>query len=162
MNDSSESIDFPPWAMAEWNITFAARDLRISADLVLKPYSLNLPGWAFLALLHNNEPLSQTYLGKSFGIGRASAGTIIDDLENKGFIKRTLTDKDRRVRLVELTPKGEKTILELREIQEELSNTFMDGISNDERRQLDSILQKLRRNLKKIPEHHKQILEKGD
>jgi len=115
-----------------------------------------------LALLHNNEPLSQTYLGKSFGIGRASAGTIIDDLENKGFIKRTLTDKDRRVRLVELTPKGEKTILELREIQEELSNTFMDGISNDERRQLDSILQKLRRNLKKIPEHHKQILEKGD
>jgi hypothetical protein len=38
----------------------------------------------------------------------------------------------------------------------------MDGISNDERRQLDSILQKLRRNLKKIPEHHKQILEKGD
>jgi len=162
MNDSSESIDFPPWAMAERNITFAARDLRISADLVLKPYSLNLTGWAFLALLHNNEPLSQTYLGKSFGIGRASAGTIIDDLENKGFIKRTLTDKDRRVRLVELTPKGEKTILELREIQEELSNTFMDGISNDERRQLDSILQKLRRNLKKIPEHHKQILEKGD
>ena len=162
MDNSSEIIDFPPWAMAEWNITFAARDLRVSADLVLKPYSLNLTGWAFMALMYDSTPLSQTYLGKSFGIGRASAGSLIDDLENKGFVKRTSSDEDRRVRLVELTASGKKTVLELREVQEELSKTFMAGISGDERRQLNSTLQKLRRNLKNIPEHLKQILEKGE
>ena len=106
MTDNSPKLTAGPWAPIEWSIMRAAREIRRSFDAVFNDFGLNLSGAALLALIVEHGPLSQTKLGSSLQMGRASAGALVDDLEKRGIVRRKASPTDKRVWLVELTDEG--------------------------------------------------------
>ena len=60
-----------------------------------------------LGALRMGSPLDQISLAARIGIDRTNIGLIIDGLEKRGLVERTVNPNDRRARLVRATPDGE-------------------------------------------------------
>jgi len=104
------------------------------------------------ALVHLDrvEELSQTDLAKRLGMQKAAAGSLIDGLEGKGLVERRRSREDRRLQLVSITDAGRDLVDQVDHMAEDLGKAYRRGISRDERRQLVSILQRLRENLHRM------------
>ena len=62
--------------------------------------------YATMAYLRDEPLIDQTSLAARLAIDRTNAGLQIDQLERRGFVKRSADPNDRRVRQVSLTPRG--------------------------------------------------------
>jgi DNA-binding MarR family transcriptional regulator len=100
--------------------------------------------------LQRAEQLGQTELSERLGMKKAAMGTLIDGLEGKGLVERTRSREDRRVQLVSITDAGEHVVAEVDRMGEELGIEYRAGITREERRQLVSILQRIRDNLRRL------------
>ena len=73
---------------------------------------------------------------------------IVDGLESDGFVKRTYSKQDKRVRTVEITPKGNEFLRSATpDIQEKFANLF-DVLSKKESIEFVRILEKLTDHMK--------------
>jgi DNA-binding MarR family transcriptional regulator len=61
-----------------------------------------------LACIQDAPGIDQARLASLLSIDRASAGTLIDELEQLGLIERRVSEADRRARELFLTPSGDK------------------------------------------------------
>lgn len=104
------------------------------------------------ALVHLDrvDELSQTDLAAQLGIRKAATGTLIEGLEGKGLVERRRGRQDRRLQLVSITDAGRDVVDQVDRLAEDLGTEYRGGISRDERRQLVSILQRLRENLRRM------------
>ena len=162
MEDTSPKLTAPPWAPIEWSIMRAAREIRRSFDEVFKEFDLNLSGVALMALIVEHGPLSQTKLGASLQMGRASAGALVDDLEKRGLVQRQEDPSDKRVWLVALTTEGRTLATEIdqrhRKVRECYPNVSNEKDRSSITRVLDLITDNLQRerekNLNQIKENN--------
>jgi DNA-binding MarR family transcriptional regulator len=60
------------------------------------------------ALSHLDEPLSQRELAESLHFDASHITDIVDKLEARGLVVRTIDPRDRRVRRITRTPEGEE------------------------------------------------------
>jgi DNA-binding MarR family transcriptional regulator len=72
----------------------------------LRPLGIELRHFAVLLILFNRGPTEQRDLVEATGSDKAGIMRVVDDLERKGLAVRKLVPGDRRVRAVEITPKG--------------------------------------------------------
>ncbi len=56
---------------------------------------------------------------------------MIDSLERKGLVKRTVNPDDRRENFLSITDKGESVVSQYHEIEMRLSDELLDGIPED-------------------------------
>tara|TARA_Y100001970_G_scaffold10252_1_gene12118 strand:+ start:21934 stop:22404 length:471 start_codon:yes stop_codon:yes gene_type:complete len=132
MTDKPPKLTAPPWASIEWSIMRAAREIRKSFDAIFNDFGLNLSGAALLALVMEHGPLSQTKLGTSLQMGRASAGALVDDLETRGIVRRQASPSDKRVWLVELTDEGQELANQIEQRHRKLRDEYPKvAIEND-------------------------------
>ena len=59
-----------------------------------------------LSALQHNPGLDQISLAAWVGVDRTNIGLIVDGLEKRGFVERTVNPNDRRARLMRVTPAG--------------------------------------------------------
>ena len=111
---------------------------------------LNQSQVAALIHLDRVEELSQTDLAARLGMRKAAAGTLIDGLEGKGLVERTRGREDRRLQLVSISEAGRRVAGEVDRMAEMLGTGLRKGISREERKQLVSVLQRVRENLRKM------------
>ena len=92
-------------------LTKAFRALAAHAEesLKLSRTGLGESDFAVLEALLHKGPLPVNTIGPKVWLTPGSISVAVDRLEKKAFVKRKNTD-DRRVRLVELTPKGRALI----------------------------------------------------
>ncbi|MEI0738958.1 MarR family transcriptional regulator [Paenibacillus sp. JTLBN-2024] len=83
-------------------------DLEISQYLKkqLAPYRLAPEQYLVLALLREEEGLSQNQIAEQLGKDKSGIARMIASLENKGFIRRSGGSQDRRSVEVYLTDQG--------------------------------------------------------
>ena len=112
--------------------------------------------------LYEHGSLSQTTVGKCLGMGRASAGALIDDLEKRKLVDRKADPKDKRVWLVGLTDEGKELAAQLEQRDLDLRDLFREGVTREERSQLADVLQKFRTNLNKVRKDHSKVDYKGE
>jgi DNA-binding MarR family transcriptional regulator len=94
------------------------------------------------ALLSMGEPTPMSSLAEHMGCDASNVTGIADRLEARGLIRRE-TGSDRRIKLLALTPEGEKVRDRLRQ---RLSRTSPAGnLSVSERRTLKDLLSKMAR-----------------
>ena len=74
----------------------------------LRPLGVELRHFAVLIVLVNRGPTVQRDLAAATGTDKAGIMRVVDDLERKGLAVRKPVAGDRRVRAVEITPKGLK------------------------------------------------------
>ena len=149
MSDTPPKLTAPPWAPIEWSIMRAAREIRRSFDEVFRDFNLNLSGVAMLALIVEHGALSQTKLGASLQMGRASAGTLVDDLERRGLVERQVDPLDKRVWLVALTDKGKELAAEIDQRHREVRECYPYVAKESERSSVTGVLDLITDNLQR-------------
>ncbi len=102
------------------------------------------PGmFSALALARANPGIAQVELANELGIDKASMVTLIDRLEDAGWILRTRSSEDRRRQGITLTAAGERMYKSLKREMLEHERKFAELFSKREREQLVRLLQRL-------------------
>lgn len=68
--------------------------------------SMNNLEFGTVGALQREPHLDQISLAQRIGVDRTNMGLIIDGLERRGFVERTVNPNDRRARLIHVTPVG--------------------------------------------------------
>jgi DNA-binding MarR family transcriptional regulator len=76
-------------------------------------------------------------------VRQSTMTVMIDKLIRKGMVERCRSENDRRVVLVRLTEKGEMAHLQHDKLHKKVSKKWLDLLSEEEQRQLLSILNKI-------------------
>ncbi|MHB8110916.1 MAG: MarR family winged helix-turn-helix transcriptional regulator [Syntrophorhabdaceae bacterium] len=96
-----------------------------------------------------NKSLSQSVLVRRLVVNKADMTGIIDRLEKTGFVKRNRHPSDRRINMVTITREGEKALSSLEAGYFEGVRELMSGIPKNTLRELNTTLEKVRRNIAK-------------
>ena len=96
-----------------------------------------------LEVLLHKGPLPVNVIGPKVNLTPGSISVAVDRLLAKGFVSRTESSEDRRVRVVALTPRGKSVITPIfRKHIETLEKVFA-GLSRQELRQLEQQLKRV-------------------
>jgi DNA-binding MarR family transcriptional regulator len=84
------------------------RSLVAAEEPVLREHSLTM--WGYIALCGLDEaPLrTQAALAQAIGADKTRLIGVLDDLQERGFIRREPDPADRRAHLLSMTPKGRR------------------------------------------------------
>lgn len=99
--------------------------------------------YGILIVLHESQAQSQHDLGTQIGIDKASMVKIIDDLEKIGLVERRVSEKDRRINLVAITPKGLKALKFFSRMRVVVENDYLAPLTRTERKVFKDLMVKL-------------------
>lgn len=69
-------------------------------------YDITPVQYAALEAIHEHPQSDQAFVAESIGYDRATIGGVIERLEKKGWVRRVVSETDRRARELSLTAKG--------------------------------------------------------
>ncbi len=149
-NDVEHELDAPPWRRFESTLMATSKSIRRAYDLLFAEIGLNLSEACLLEYVVEHGPMSQTQVAERIGMGRAPAGTIVDNLSNRSLLRRTPDSTDRRVWLLTATDEGNKLAERIGEVDKGLRTQMRKGLSQVERELLADILIRIRANLANV------------
>jgi len=95
-------------------------------------YDLTSVQYAALDAIANNPHIDQASVSEIIGYDRATIGGVIERLDKKGWVRRVVSEQDRRSRELSLTAKGKKIYLALQTIVHELQKDILQPLSQAE------------------------------
>jgi DNA-binding MarR family transcriptional regulator len=98
--------------------------------------------FAALAALQAHPEVDQATLAGLIAYDRATLGGVVDRLEAKGLIAREVSARDRRARVLRLTPKGAEVLARVRPDVEAVQVEILGGLDPEERETFLRLLQK--------------------
>jgi DNA-binding MarR family transcriptional regulator len=113
------------------------------ANEMLAEIALSARQAGILTMVTELEPMTQKALGDALRIDRTTMVTLLDDLENKGYVARQRHPRDRRAFLVYPTDSGRAAKIAAVRILDEQQRRFLAPLSPAERRQLATLLNRL-------------------
>ena len=102
-----------------------------------------------LIVLHELGPTTQRELTARLGIQPGSASEVITKLEHAGLVRRTLSQSDRRTADIALTEEGLRQAQDALEQRRRRHEEMFSALSEEERGQLLTLLEKLNGDWKK-------------
>lgn len=130
-------------------ITMVGAELHLLFDRVTRRAAdLTLMQFRALAALARVEPdsLEPRDLAQSLQMGSNYVTKLLDQLEEQALVERRAHQRDRRRRLVTLTPAGRERLQQAAPHVVDLERWILDGaLSPDELEQLRAMIRKLRR-----------------
>jgi DNA-binding MarR family transcriptional regulator len=150
LTDAEHELDAPPWRRFESTLMATSKSIRRAYDLLFAEIGLNLSEACLLEYVVEHGPMSQTQVAERIGMGRAPAGTIVDNLSNRSLLRRTPDATDRRVWLLTATDEGNKLAVRIGEVDKDLRTKMRRGLSQVERELLADILLRIQANLSSV------------
>ena len=98
-------------------------------------------------LYKNKEIVNQRDIEKKFDLTNPTVNGILNRLENKDFIRRTISLKDARNKEIHLTEKSISLINEMRKEAKQLEKEMIAGISKEELNIFNDVLRKIFNNM---------------
>jgi DNA-binding MarR family transcriptional regulator len=89
--------------------------------------------FAALDAIHSHPTTDQARIAEMIAYDRATIGGVIERLEQKGWIRRVVSERDRRARELSLTAKGERVRSALLPIVRDLQNEILQSLSSADR-----------------------------
>lgn len=105
-------------------------------------FDLTSVQFAALDLIAQQPDLDQASLAAAISFDRATMGGVIDRLEAKGWVQRTISAQDRRARLLRLTPEGQKLLADVRPVVLSLQDDILEPLTPKERNQFMELARK--------------------
>lgn len=99
-------------------------------------YDLTPVQYAALETIHEHPGADQKFVAEMIGYDRATIGGVIDRLDKKGWVRRVVSEEDRRARELSLTAKGNAVRLALQPIVQELQTEILQPLSEADQAQL--------------------------
>ena len=127
------------------NLLFTGGWMEQKITQILKPNGITLQQFNILRILkgQNPEPSSVNLLIDRMLDKMSNASRIVDKLEKKNLVTRTICKNDRRAVDVKITDKG-LALLKKIEVYESRNEKKFDTLSNPEIKILNNLLDKLR------------------
>lgn len=89
--------------------------------------------FAALDAIHSHPATDQARVAELIAYDRATIGGVIDRLEQKGYVRRIVSERDRRAREVSLTDEGERIHAALLPVVRALQDDILQPLSDAER-----------------------------
>lgn len=141
---AANAVDFGP--LAGW-IGFHLRMAQIAAfqnfERVARDIDLSPGRFAALTVIGLNPGISQTALSRAIGSDKSTLTPALSSLVKRNLVRRTRTQKDRRVYRLTLTPVGEKMLRDLTECARRHEEDLDAIVGPRERTQFLRTLQKI-------------------
>ena len=119
----------------------------------LRSHDLSAAGRETLAVLEGaGGPLSPGVIAERLIVTAATMTSVLDTLERRGLVARTVDKADRRRQLVSITPAGREAVDAFLPQIVALQTELMRGFSEDERAQLTAYLDRIRAALTELEE----------
>jgi len=99
--------------------------------------------FAALAKLYEVGPCSQNHLGRLIYLDAATIKGVVDRLQLRGFVTALSDPKDKRRRVVALTPKGRAVTEAAVKVAARITVATLTPLSEDEQRVVTKLLKKL-------------------
>lgn len=99
--------------------------------------------FAALDAIIANPGIDQASVAARIAYDRATIGGVIDRLEQKGYVERTISRRDRRAREVRATKLGQKEFDAILPIVEALQNDVLAGLNDPEKELFRTLAQKV-------------------
>ena len=130
-----------------YSVAMANRALRKALDAELEHYGITFSQWQVLAGLALEGETSQVKLAELIGIEGPTLVRTLDRMEQKGWIKRKASSRDRRQKLISPTKKVEGVWKKMTECAHGVRDGAVKGISAKDVANLQKLLKKIRENL---------------
>jgi len=126
------------------NIWRVAQELKLRMErTVLREFDLTWAGFATLFIVWIWGPIETRDIAKSQGVTRPTITSTVTLLEKNGLCTRQTSTEDRRLVLVELTPKGKALIERVFPLFNQGEATIVSGLSVEEQETLAALLRKV-------------------
>ena len=129
----------------------ATRLLRRRFEAGAAELGLTTSQWRLLVHLMRNGPLPQARLADLLEIEPISVSRLVDRMQEAGCVTRCPDPNDRRVRIVEATPKTVETIAVAKGIADEIYARAFEGMAPGAHEQLLDLLRQVIANLSALP-----------
>ncbi len=115
---------------------------------LFKNYGLTFSQYNVLRILEDSEEGQNTItnVSKILVVSGANMTGMAKRLERRGFLIRKSDSNDERITLLEITPKGKQTLINLADEKEKILSKFLEGLTDEQINNLLSILREIRRN----------------
>jgi DNA-binding MarR family transcriptional regulator len=142
--------DIDPGAVVSYLVLLrVAQDVLDVTEDFLADHSMSHGRFAVLMLLNRDpdKPVSPSELAAKSGVTRATMTGLLDGLERDKLVIRQPDREDRRMLLVELTPKGRKILDSLLPDYYRLVASIMKQLGKDQKKLLIDLLEKVNSSL---------------
>jgi len=111
-----------------------AKDLgkNLEEKLTLENIRINARQWSVISLLKHEKSSSQKNIGAVFGYDKVMVMRMVKSLEESGIVQKRICNKDKRTRIVCLTPEGEELYNRILPIAEKTLTEAYKGLSERE------------------------------
>jgi DNA-binding MarR family transcriptional regulator len=113
-------------------VRYVARGVTRSLQLRLADHGVQFGGWVFLRILWKKDGLSQRELSKRAGLMEPTTHTALRKLEALGYLTRKHPPGDRKRLLVYLTKEGKDARKILQPLAEQVNETSLKGLSQEQ------------------------------
>lgn len=121
------------------------QDLRKRMDRALVELNLTTPQYSVLSELHEFPGLSNADLARKSFVTPQTMNLIVQKLEARDLVGRSLSTSHGKIMMTEVTSKGEDLLNKANELVLNVQNEIFGRISDSEKTALMGILRKLRK-----------------
>lgn len=135
-----EQLTAPISARSTVLITRIARAMRRKFERAVEPLGLRARHLVALTHLKDHGACAQGTLIDALGLDPSNLVALLNELEDAGLIVRSRDRADRRRGIIELSPEGERLLLEVDRALEAVDDEILSALSADERAMLNDLL----------------------
>lgn len=106
-------------------------------------YDVTSVQFSAMVALHTNPGIEQAQIANMISYDRATIGGVIDRLEQKGYVLRTISTKDRRAREVRLSDEGVRIYDLICPVVTSLQTEILENLTKNEQEHLITLIQKV-------------------
>ena len=128
----------PAFLIAQLGAHAASQFAKLLAKEKLAPRHAGI-----LRILNSTPAITQQRLATILGMVPSRLVVFVDEMEERGLVERRENPDDRRRYALHITEKGRLTLKTIARVSREHSQALLAAISEDERRQLATLLQRI-------------------
>ncbi|TVQ09106.1 MAG: MarR family transcriptional regulator [Bacteroidetes bacterium] len=109
--------------------------------------SISAEQWSIISMLSKREHPTQKEIGSYLLMDKVSVNRTLDRLEKAGWVERVVSEQDRRSKTLALTSDGRRLYNSLSQYAEQVLETALKELDDQDTRQLFGLLEKVYLNL---------------
>lgn len=133
-------------------ISMINRDSHSFIKSRLGDIDINSGQFPLMFLLYHHEGINQGSAAERLNLDKGTVARGMMKLEQSGLIIRKKDEHDRRNYRLSLTPAGRSAMERLNEVRTDLEVSLVKGMSDEDRKELDRLLQLMHRNVSEVPD----------
>jgi DNA-binding MarR family transcriptional regulator len=134
-------------------LRYVSNQVSHSFGRKLATQNVSVAEWVLLRELFDGGPLAPSELAKTIGLTRGAVSKIIDRLEAKSLVTRTMNEQDRRFQTVTPSAKGRALVPRLAALADQNDKEFFGHLKLSERQQIERVMREIvrRHGLNAVP-----------